>query len=71
MPLSVGSYSAWAIITTLLSLTQELEPSEPSTEAGKHHYLHFTYGRTKVRSSEGTCLWSHSEANALSQFKLL
>lgn len=32
MPLSMGPYSAWVIITTPLSLAQQLEISEPSAE---------------------------------------
>lgn len=37
MPPGMGSYSAWAIIIMLLSLAQQLEILEPSTEQDKHH----------------------------------
>lgn len=71
MPLSMGSYSAWAIIIMLLSLAQQLEISEPSAEQGKHHYLCFIYRRTEAWSSKTTCLWPRSKANTLFWFKLL
>lgn len=63
----MGSYNAWTIVIILLSLPQQLEISEPSTE---HHYLCFTYGRTEAQSSETICLWSRSKANTLQWFKL-